>query len=547
MYKNNNLNNSNDNVLSEKIKKYGNPNRNLIITALIIVFMIIAVVMMFKKKEISKMTTEYAGYYPSCTMLYIDAELTPEKINKINESTNLEIKNLSDLVNRLFDNNKSEKYRLMSEAFGNSFSFGTWNTNQANQTIERSLMIFPVEREGKINHLFEQLSGKEKPINKIFKGYKITSFPNKKIAFLLERNRLFLADSYDTLTFIINGYILKKSNSLYDGENVQKLLHFLDEDKIGTVIINEPSQIMPENIDANKKFKKEIINSRQVLKAFGVTVASLSIKNDLLYLNSYTNYDLFKIKNKNIRETLKIILEEKHDKFRPKILPENIMGYLYLKNPKNYINFALELSGSKIKYEQAKLLLKLFTNLDLDKDVLKLLEKEAVFLAVNTDNSALGYMLILPVSEKMDFVISKLAKLFLMQSPSVKILKNTYKNLNLNTVSLPNFPVVCYGKINQELYAFGEKSAVETFINETFENKSSLLEKDSFKIFDTGMVNDHKLSGYINIQDINKLNNNKKIAYFDKVKNKVETSFFAIGSTDDIIRSSIQLRLKQEK
>lgn len=155
--------------LKEKIKKYGNPTHNLIITIFVII--LITGLIIIRQEKDQGITANYARFYPASTQLYIDAELTEKSISLINKNTNFKIANLSDLLNRILCAENKNKARLqinklMTETFGNSFSFGTWKNTEKNRNVYRSLAIFPIERELNIDKLFKYLFSKKGKVNK---------------------------------------------------------------------------------------------------------------------------------------------------------------------------------------------------------------------------------------------------------------------------------------------------------------------------------------------------------------------------------------------
>ena len=221
--------------LSEKIGKYGDPKRNLIITACVIVVIALFVSIFLWKKGIRGITGTYADCYPVNTSIYIDAKLTDKNVEKINKLTKLNIKDLPDLVSRLFtdnDNKDRDKInKLMSETFDDNFSFGVWNDK-----TEKSLAVFTVKREAKVRPLFEMVFGK-KLLDKKFKGYKVTVSSDTGIAFSMIRDKVYVANNYDALVFVIENHIIKRKNSLFDRSDVRHAVDLLEKERIGTIII----------------------------------------------------------------------------------------------------------------------------------------------------------------------------------------------------------------------------------------------------------------------------------------------------------------------
>ena len=80
------------------------------------------------------------------------------------------------------------------------------------------------------------------------------------------------------------------------------------------------------------------------------------------------------------------------------------------------------------------------------------------------------YILIMPANKKTDFIISTMIKLLSLQIPSLTVKKIEYsiinegKKFDLNQISSPKIPeTLCYTRMNNDIYAFGEKNAVSSF------------------------------------------------------------------------------------
>ena len=238
-----NFNNPKNPGLKDKIKKYGSPKKTLIITGLVIIIVAAIVAYLMLNEQISGITGTYSKYYPETTSLYIDAYLDGLKIAGINNSTNLKIKGLPDLLSKEFSNNYGDAKRLkintlMSQAFGNSFSFGVWNDKKNNRTIERSLIIFPIKREKKIIPLFSLIFDKNKKIiDHIYKGFQIVSSKNGAGAYFISRNNIYIANSYSTLVYIINNFFIGDTDSLFDNDAVENATDYLEKNRLGTIII----------------------------------------------------------------------------------------------------------------------------------------------------------------------------------------------------------------------------------------------------------------------------------------------------------------------
>ncbi|MDD3014581.1 MAG: hypothetical protein PHC34_12835, partial [Candidatus Gastranaerophilales bacterium] len=524
--------------LLEKIEKYGDPNKNLIITAILILFIAGLIVLFLGKKEIGGITADYADYYPQSTTVYIDIELNDKSLQEINRQTALDIKSLPDLLSKVFNADYEIQKRkaldkLINQVLGDEFSYGTWNS----KGIDRSLIIFPIKRESKINPLFRLLLGKnEKLTGKTYQGFRITTARNKKIAYLINRERLFVADSYETLVFILNNYILQDRASLYDRKDIGKALAYIDKNRTGTILLtNCPSNNKLLNNISNDKFSSF---SGSFNGQVPTSALSMMFDRDLFYLNSYTPYDESKIEGKNVKKAFKTVFDSDKQNLSPDFLPQNTISYFTVSGLKNYINLYLELSDikSKPEFEQFKQFVKMATMLDFDKDIMEIFSKNSIFATIDSGNLKPGYAVILSSNSKTGLVVSKFVKLLQIQMSIEEITKISYKNQELNLISSPKLPVtLCYGNINPDLYAVGDKLAVESIID-AVKSKKSFSNKDLFKDFKEHAVYNSGITAFIDIQRINKFAPDKRKFpeknYLDKIKNNISAAFITADYKD---------------
>jgi|GEM_PF-3023367 len=544
--------NCNNDCLLEKIEKYGDPNRNLIITAVIILFIAGLIVLFIEKKEIGGITADYADYYPQSTTAYIDIKLDDKSIQEINNFTVLNIKDLPDLFIRIFNADyrvtKRRKIdKLINQVLGDEFSYGFWNS----KGIDRSLIIFPIKRESKINPLFRLLLGKnEKLTDKTYQGFRIVTAKNKKIAYLINRERLFVADSYETLTSIINNYILQDKKSLYDKKDVRRALAYVDKSRIGTILItNSPSDNEVLNNITNNKFS---VISGFLNGLISTTAISVMIDKDIFYFNTYTPYDELIIGEENVEKAFRTVFDSNKQALSSDFLPQNTISYFTVSGLKNYMNLYLELIGIKAKpeFEQLKQFVKMTTELDYDKDIMETFSKNTVFATIDSGNSKPGYAVILSSTPKTDLVISKFIKLLQIQVPSAEISKLSYKNLELNTVVSSKLPVtLCYGNIGKNLYAIGDKLAVESIID-TIKNKKCFSNNNLFSDFKKHSIYNPGITAFMDIQKINAFapQNRKSLEgnYLDKIKNNINAAFITADYKDNAFIGSIQFSLKNK-
>lgn len=542
---------------SEKVRKYGDPKKNLIFTLVFICIVTISITFFLIRNKNEGVTPEYLENFPANTSFYIDSKLTNKEINRLNELTHLNIKGLPDIFNKIFADNYNDKNRkkissLMNQALSNSFCFGKWNDVAGSKIIEKNLAIFSIKRESKVLPLFKLLTD-NKLLTKTFKGYKITYSSDKNFAFLVAKNTLYVTDSRNTMEDVIKNNFINNSNNLYKNKEIRKAVSHLEKDRLATIIIpNTEYEISKVKFNVGNILLENALNNiKQVTTSMKATAISVNIGKKMLYLNFYTPLDFSKIKNVGVKDSLKEILKTKSNKFTPEYLPANTLGFAHISNVSNYINLILDLCGikSSSQYEQVKQFIKMLTALDFDNDIIKAFESNTVIASIPVDDSKQAYITIFENNEKSKRVFSKLLKLIQLQIPSVKAEKFVYKDNELNTISSPSLPVeLCYGAIGQKLYAFGEKLAIQKLIDTSIKNEKNLATSKNYQSFKSNNPTSSKLIVYLSPEEIKYLANRAIVQEnqipVNKIRRNIKGALFTVKSTSNMIKSSLQISLR---
>ena len=539
--------------LPEKIQKYGDPSRNLFLTIVLIVFVGLLIAFSLSKKQDTSISSEYAIYYPQSTLFYMDARLDSKAIENINKYKSHSVKGLPDILGRIYtlENKNYDSGRantLMQETFSDSFGFGSWNQKDG---APGSLLIMPVKREIKIKKLFEILYGKNGRIAaKNYQGYKITTSKNKKGAFCLVGNKLFLADSYDTLVFIIDNYLVHSSNSLYNRHDVRELLYKLDKNRVGTVIFPDINYLFSkiEGLASLKDFSSSI---KKFSNTLNIAAASILINKDILEFNCFIPYNPDNIKDNFLKKAFEKIFIKSELAYTPDALPEQTVSFINIKNFNDYLYFMLELSNLNHtkEYEQAKQLMKMFTSLDLDSDIISLFKDNTVLAAINTGKQRPDFALIIPDRQKTSDIVKTLIKILSTQMPGSELAKTTYRGKELELAYTSKRPEkIVYGKLSPGLYSIGEKGAVEYLIDTTAHKRLNLSNNKLYKNFESYNNSESRVILYFNIDNALKIWNNQPFITKNDLYNKIEGSANAVllnaYSDNRTIKANMQLYLK---
>lgn len=233
------------NAFKEKFQKYGDPNKNLAITAVFIIVIAVIVSIYFIKTSINTITEKHLAYYPSKVSFYFDYNLK----NKNKDTLNTAL---------LFFDYKYSKQNLNikpKDAFGDFFSFGKWTEKINNKNCEIKLLVIPTKTTLKTNAALKNLFDKnERFYSRVYKGYKITYFSKKRWVFLVNRGNLYISNNVFALKHIIDNKIIKKNKGLLSLEKTSEMLKELDNSRFATIIFNNSNNVL------NHKEKDILVN-----------------------------------------------------------------------------------------------------------------------------------------------------------------------------------------------------------------------------------------------------------------------------------------------
>ncbi len=534
--------------LNEKTLKYGSPHRTLILTAIIITLLSAALIVFYGfQQKTTGITAEYSRYYPENTFFYVDAELSKEKSKKFSELTGYNIKDTADLLNRTF-NADYHKYksrifnRLISESFGESFSFGTWRDASVKNPVKRMLFIIPVKREGKANKLINDFLNKKGKLSyHSAYGYKIITLENKKGAFLFRNDKFYLADSRETLVYIIKNHFLGKSSGLLSSKKFKKSLPLLTDERIGTVLISD-LEILWDEIKTylSKSYSQFDLMAGYFFKNIEGTAVSVNADKKMLYFNSYSSLNLAQsgIFKNVFHDVLNI---KQQEQFSP-IIPDDTLISFSLKNLKETIDFLSVIEKGNSGSSGNILDFLSLSNLHSKQIISNLLNNEASFYSLDYGYALPKNAFLVKTDFKNAQTILKFADFFAAQSALLKPYKVIYRGNELKFYkNKKNYKRFLYGKTKGDYFVFGESKAVKSLID----CLEASTRKSKVEKFLPHALPDASVFAYFNVEKSSRyFVNYRQNILFHKFKRNFDDVFFSFKPQSEILEGSVELSLK---
>ena len=530
-------------IFLAKLKKYGNQNKNLLITILIL--LCLAFVVNIYKVESKGITDIYTKYYPENTDLYLDVYLTKETVSEINKITGLTSSDISNLIIKLFksdSDNLTEIKSLTSQAFGNSFSYGTWIDKE--KIKKRTLAIFPVERECKVNCLVDALKGKKSELKQeVYQGYKINLYKNNERAYIINEGKLFIADSYKTLTYIIDNFFITSSQSLIKNKRVKNSLNHLETKRIGTIIINNQEKFNEIRAKIPQSFQNYNKNYNDIIGSLGLSIISAMFDQDSIYFKSYTPIDFNKIKDNKVRKAYEKILGFDKSLTPYSCLPKNVLLYTSMNNLGEYIDLNLEILKlkSSSNYVYFKEFVKMLTAIDLEEDLINNIKDEVSLFVIDNGNKNYKTALLVKSNDQLDNALNKACKFLSMQLPYSKTSKVSYKNMNLSLIKMGKYDNnFYYGNLPDNIFALGEKEAIESLID----YKADTQNNEKCEIIKRKITKEPIFLAYADFQKLKKMQKQNKVIkdkYLKNLEKNIKTVVLSINTDKNHLEGILHL------
>ncbi|MEI7475242.1 MAG: hypothetical protein WCK67_10755 [bacterium] len=277
---------------TEKRKKYGDPNKNLAITGIIIVAIAVFVGVFLFKQEMSYITDKNIKFYPANTYFYVDVNLNNKNNNTqfLNDSAPQTAISFFDTTHKFINTPNNKKH--LAETFGKSFSFGKWYENINNKDYEIKLLILPAKTSSRIFDFLSQLLDKNENFgSKVYRGYKISYFTSKKWFFISNRGNLYLSNNVVAIKHIIDNNIIHKSQGLQADFKIKNTLSMMQRSRVATVILNNTKKTLSKIDNANLN-NILLIDFSSIPKSNEPVSTSVFSYKDGISIRSFTNVKL---------------------------------------------------------------------------------------------------------------------------------------------------------------------------------------------------------------------------------------------------------------
>ncbi len=517
----------------EKTKKYGDPDRNLLLTLGVIAFAVVALIVTTKPKEDE--TLNFTKYYPASSPLYMDFYENNIKTN--NESINSDIKSFTfskvfketlnkDITKTLL---KKDKKKLAVQGFEGKYSFGVWKQDKK----LAKLGIINLNNEAFATSFINQIFHESNTFNsKVFKGYKITLLPQG--AYFINKRKLYLANSESTLEYLIDNFILSKSDSLKDSKAMKDFESLFNTKRAGTIIAKDFNSL-----------NSLALGDKELSKIHNYSVGILKLENDICDLNIFS-----KVKEVLPEVDAKEVINSTFKKNKiyqvSKLIPEDTLLYISVNNIYKYKNLLNSLTDNQSPYNLSDILaLSKQNGIDLEE-----LLKSNIFGAFFNQKD---YIVMVSNNEKIDNLQQNLENNILnkfMNIKSINYRKNEFKAVYNKKAK----ESICWGKFNKEFYAVSNTNSIQKLVNLNSDSKSKKLANNEhfLKLLKQNPQNSDifafiKLSKLDNIEQSNKLldlTNNKNLSISEFLRNS-DSLMLNINYNNDVINYRFLLNLKE--
>lgn len=455
---------------AEKIRKYGDPKRNLLITICVVILSAFLLFLLFgNKKHVGGRTSDYAVFYPRSTVFYSDVQLNSSIINKLNQTTLVNVHTTPDMMKSLglVGNMPPRTRKYLSVMMGNSFSYGEWTLKPGEK--HRYLFVSNILNEMNSDKVFKKLlANGEKLSVKVYKGYRIT-FVKDGAAYTVHRNKLFVSDSYYSMAFIVSNFFVNHNKSVFDNDRFINVVKLLNNDRIASIYFKNT----PESFKNIGSMINSDMDFSKLATAFNDTAGAFVYNNNSLNLDLYTTYSSLKIKSFIIFDKLKNLFSKSSSILSECNIPDTTATYVSVKGIKKFINLYMmmyHISGSS-EYNQLKGFFNQLTRLDFEKDILNEFNRDVLILNIKTAPNTYEPLVVIPATEKTDFIHSRLLSAIKKNNLGAGVYQLKYRNVPFENLKSSKVPIsLDYARFSNGYYVLGQKKPFLAFIDANYSN-----------------------------------------------------------------------------
>ncbi len=483
----------------EKTKKYGDPDRNLLITLGIIA--LVAVILIVTKQKSENGTLGFTRYYPSSTLLYMDFDEDNIKIK--NESIKSGIKSFafSNLFKETLNKNiynillKEDKKKLVRQGFKGNYSFGIWSRDKK-LAKPAKLGIINLNNEVFATNFINQIFHENNTFSsKVFKGYKIIILP--KGAYFINKRKLYLADSKQTLEYLIDNFILKKSDSLKSSKIIKNFKTLFNDKRAATIIAK----------DLNK-----FLGHKGLSEIHNYSIGILKLENDICDLNIFSKVKTA-LPQVDAKEAITSTFKKNKIYRVSKFIPDDTLLYISINNIYKYKNLLTPLLENESPFNFFDIIAVSKQN---DLNIEELL-KSNIFGALFNQKD---YIFMVSKNEKIDKFQYNLENNILnkfMDIKSINYGKNEFKAVYNKKAQ----EGICWGEFNKEFYAISNTNSIQKLVNLNSNKKSKKLANNEYflKLLKKNPQNSD-IFAFVKINKLDAIEHNQKFLDLRNNENK---------------------------
>lgn len=480
-----------ENLANKEIRRFKGSNNSavlLIAGALVVVIILVALIaFLILKGPGSKGAAELSSFYPQETLFYAELNITPEKFKQLEKVSGgaLSLENLAKAIQEAAKNpdqavKAAQLVNEMNKTFEPKLAIGFWGTETTNGNPEKVLLSAVVKDTTNIKQFLEQASTEGVTYTpKTIEDQEFYVSSNAQGGgYVVVKDVLLLSDKIETLQEAINYNKDGKTNVL-NNPDVKDVLSNLQPTRIFTMLINTAAVNKlqsPMSAGANSEAIQQFLGT-MTYSGFGV-----DIHEEVIEGKFYSPYSLESIKDPNLKTTLEKVFNASSKLDAPKVLPDDAFAYISLSGVSHIIMTATQFMEpqGKMEYENSKKMVKMFTTLDLETELLPIFSEE---LTVGARINAGQFEPMVVVTEKPETaqILNKLASAASTFDPSASVTEVDVSGKKINVVSTRAVPFkVGFAGLNNVM-VLGKADTLQSVVEALNDPSKSLANSETYK------------------------------------------------------------------
>ncbi|MEW5820881.1 MAG: DUF3352 domain-containing protein [Cyanobacteriota bacterium] len=537
-------------LMEENLRRVKGANNSAVLllgAAIVIVVILIALIAFLLLKGGSKGVggaSNLASYFPQDTLIYAELNITEEKLKtlqklsgdaftleKMAEGIKHAINNPSDTIEAV------ELLDELSKTLEPIGAMGMWGMDATTSQPEKVLLAAVVKDPDNVAKLFEKASDG----NTTFSPKSIDGLDyyisDKTGGYVVFDNTLLMSDKVETLQEAIALHKDKKDTVLSNSE-AKNVLENLPPERFFTMLINTATINKMTANTPGMKLGGDNETMQQIFETMSYVGMGIDLHNDVLEGKFYAPYSLESITNPEMKANLGKIFVASSKLDAPKALPGDTFMFVSLSGVSYYIQTITQtLEPSKREeYTQFKNMVKQFTKLEVETDILPLFAEEFTFGA-RCAGTEVDPIIVLTAKPESMQVLNKLVSTLTMFDPSASTSQKDLGGSTFSIISSSQSPFdLAFGEVT-DVITLGKASTLETVADAVKNPDKSLAKSSIYKDLSTYVPQKVSFAMFINFDKLVEASkamkqNPDKIKELEKMSENMSAMIFSATNKD---------------